>query len=116
MGQEGVSRALAIRDEIDIRVILEEQRKAEARIAEAKKLAEEIISRAREQAKSILASAQDVTLDDNIKSLLEEEQLKVRESLEAFERQEREKLELLKTALSKNEHEIWKALLEALIG
>ncbi|PLJ78291.1 MAG: hypothetical protein B7L53_02300 [Thermofilum sp. NZ13] len=102
-------------DELDIRVILEEQRKAEARVAEAKKIADEIIAKAREQAKLMLSKAQDVALDESVKRMLEEELRRVQESLDALERAEREKLEMVKIALAKNENEVRKALLEALL-
>jgi len=115
MGHERVRGAASLTDELDIRVILEEQRKAEARVAEAKKIADEIIAKAREQAKLMLSKAQDVALDEDVKRMLEEELRKVQESLDALERAEREKLETVKSALAKNESEVRKALLEALL-
>lgn len=116
MGKEGVEHILSLTDEIDIRVILEEQRKAEAKVAEAKKVADEIIGKAREQAKRILAEAQEVALRDDLKTALEEEQRKARESLLLFEKQEAEKLEVLKSALASNRDLVRKMLLEALLG
>jgi len=115
MGHERLRNAASLTDELDIRVILEEQRKAEARVAEAKKIADEIIAKAREQAKLMLSKAQDVALDESVKRMLEEELRKVQESLDALERAEREKLEMVKIALAKNENEVRKALLEALL-
>ncbi|WP_460025138.1 hypothetical protein [Infirmifilum sp. SLHALR2] len=115
MGHERLRNAASLTDELDIRVILEEQRKAEARVAEAKKIADEIIAKAREQAKLMLSKAQDVALDESVKRMLEEELRRVQESLDALERAEREKLEMVKIALAKNENEVRKALLEALL-
>jgi len=115
MGHERLRNAASLTDELDIRVILEEQRKAEARVAEAKKIADEIIAKAREQAKLMLSKAQDVALDESVKRMLEEELRKVQESLDTLERAEREKLEMVKIALAKNENEVRKALLEALL-
>ncbi|UNQ72866.1 hypothetical protein [Infirmifilum sp. NZ] len=115
MGHERLRSAASLTDELDIRVILEEQRKAEARVAEAKKIADEIIAKAREQAKLMLSKAQDVALDESVKRMLEEELRKVQESLDALERAERQKLKMVKIALAKNENEVRKALLEALL-
>lgn len=116
MGQEGVDPTRSFTDEINIRVILEEQRKAEARIEEAKKIAEDILARAREQAKAILSKVQEVSLDENIKRLLEEEQKKYEENLKSLEIHEKIKLESIKTVLNHRREELKKALLEALIG
>ncbi|MEZ0345187.1 MAG: hypothetical protein ABWK01_01375 [Infirmifilum sp.] len=116
MGEERVKTLPSFTEEINIRVILEEQRKAEARIAEAKKIADELLARAREQAKSIMAKAQEVSLDEDVKKLLEEERRKYQESLKSYEEQELRKLETVKKLLDTHTDDLKRMLLQALLG
>ncbi|AKG38831.1 MAG: hypothetical protein ACP5II_03705 [Infirmifilum sp.] len=116
MGQERVESVQSFTSEINIKLILEEQRKAEARVAEAKKIADEILNKAKEQAKSILAKAQEAALDEEVQRLLEEERRKREESLKAYESQELKKLNEVKSALESRREDLRKLLLETLIG
>lgn len=112
MGEEGGVRKAVWAEEIDVRVILEEQRKADELIAQARKRAEEILEEARRKAKEILAQAEAV--DPGTEELISKERRMIEEQLAALSKEHERKLAELKLKLGEMRGELKKRVLEEL--
>lgn len=113
MGEEGGVRRPSWVEEIDIRVVIEEQRKADETVAEARKRAEEILEEARKKAKEILAQSEAVHVD--IKGVIDEERRRVEQELAAFIKEREERLAGLKLMLEEIRDVIRRRVLEELL-
>ncbi|MEM3892580.1 MAG: hypothetical protein QXR12_01355 [Thermofilum sp.] len=112
MGEEGGVRKAYWTEEIDVRVILEEQKKADELVAQAKKKADEVLEEARRKAKEILAQAEAVDVD--AEEIIGKERRRIEEELNALLKDHERRLAELKLRLEEMREEIKKRVLEEL--
>jgi|UniRef100_A0A7C3WMJ0 hypothetical protein len=112
MDEKRVGRSL-FEEELDVRVVVEERRRAEVLISEARRKAEEILEEARRRSREILERAEkegSVLPGD----LLEEERRRLFEELSKVERAYEEELQSLKATLGQAREELRKLIYEEL--
>ncbi len=103
-------------EEIDISAILEEERRAEQLIDQARRRAKEILDRARKEANEILRCAQSLEGDPRLEEILERERKQAEAELRELNDQYKRALEELRKLLERDYPRIVKRILSSLIG